>query len=132
MTITLLNIEWPRILTNNKEKGKIVKKHLIPAVAVIGLTMAFNTAALGKAKEVTITGEGECAKCALHETKSCQTAINVDEHGKKVIYYLTQNKVSKEFHDHICKAPAKVMATGTVQEEHGKMELTPTKIELVK
>jgi len=109
-----------------------MKTNLIPAVGVIGLTMALNATALGKDKEVTITGEGQCAKCALHETKSCQNTITVDEHGKKVTYYLAQNKVSKEFHDHICKAPAKVTATGTVQEEHGKMELTPTKIELVK
>ena len=38
----------------------------------------------------------------------------------------------KAFHDKICKAPAKVKATGTVKKVNGKNELTPTEIELVK
>jgi len=105
---------------------------LIPAVAVIALTMGLSSTAFGKEKEMTITGEGQCAKCALHESKSCQNTITVDEHGKKVTYYLTQNKVSKDFHDHICKSPAKVTATGEVKDVNGKMELTPTKIALAK
>ncbi len=111
-----------------------MKKYLIPAIAAISLMMALSQTGLGKDKdkEVTITGEGQCAKCVLHEAKSCQNTITVDEQGKKVTYYLAQNKVSKEFHDQICKAAAKVTAIGTVQEENGKMELTATKIELAK
>jgi RecG-like helicase len=109
-----------------------MKKNLIPATVLLALTMAFNPAALGKGKDVTITGEGQCAKCALHETKSCQNTITVEENGKKVTYYLAQNKISKDFHDNICKAPAKVTATGTVKEEHGKMQFAATKIELAK
>ncbi len=109
-----------------------MKKNLIPAVAIIALTMALSPTAFAKDKEVTLTGEGQCAKCALHESKSCQNTITVEEHGKKVTYYLTQNEVSKGFHHNICKSPAKVTATGEVKEAHGKMEMTPTKIELAK
>jgi hypothetical protein len=109
-----------------------MKTNLIPAVAVIVLTMAFNPAAFAKDKEVTLTGEGQCAKCQLHETKTCQNTITVDEQGKQVTYYLTQNDVSKKFHQQICKAPAKITATGTIKKANGKLELTPTEIDLVK
>ena len=73
-----------------------------------------------------------CAKCELKESKECQNAIKVKEGGKTVTYYLVQNDVSKKFHGKVCKSIEKVKATGTVKEVDGKMELTPTKIELVK
>ena len=72
-----------------------MKTKLTPVVAIIALTMALSSTAFAKGKEVTITGEGQCAKCALHEAKSCQNTITVEEQGKKITYYLAQNKVSK-------------------------------------
>ena len=83
-------------------------------------------------KEVTVTGEGKCAKCALKEADSCQNVIESKEGGKTVKYYLAKNDVSKEFHDNICKESKKVTATGTVKEEDGKKVLTASKIELAK
>jgi hypothetical protein len=83
-------------------------------------------------KEVTITGEGKCAKCAMHEADKCQNVIVTEKGGKKETYYLAQNDMSKEFHDKFCKAPAKVTATGTVKEVDGKKELTVSKIDLAK
>src|SRR3989442_1635391 len=84
----------------------------------------------GKDKTVTITGEGKCGKCALHETEKCHNVIQTEnKNGKKVTYYLTQNDVSKAFHDNICKESKKVTATGTVKTEDGKKVLTVTKIE---
>ena len=109
-----------------------MKRNLITALGVIALALIWQTTALGAGKEKTIVGEGQCAKCVLHEGKDCQNAVTVDENGKKVTYYLTQNKVSKDFHHNLCKTSSKVKVTGTVKEEHGKLELTPTKIELVK
>ena len=85
-----------------------------------------------KGKEVTVTGEGKCAKCALHETEKCQNVIETKESGKKVTYYLAKNDISTEFHDKICKAPQKVTAKGTVKEVEGKKELTVSKIQLAK
>ena len=90
------------------------------------------SSAADKAKEVTVSGEGKCAKCALHEADKCQNVIETKEGGKKVTYYLAQNDVSKEFHDKICKGPQKVKAVGTVKEVDGKKELTVSKIELAK
>src|SRR5437762_5542066 len=77
-----------------------------------------------KGKEVTITGDGKCGKCSLKETEKCQNVIEAKEDGKTVKYYLTQNKVSKDFHENLCKETKKVTATGTVKEEDGKKILT--------
>lgn len=85
-----------------------------------------------KGKEVTVTGEGKCAKCILKEAKECQNVIQTTEDGKKVTYYLADNDVSKNFHEDLCKETKKVTATGTVKEVDGKKELTVTKIELAK
>ena len=81
------------------------------------------------AEEKTITGEGQCAKCALKETKKCQNAIVTEEDGKKVTYYLVHNAVSKKFHKNICQETKKIKATGEVKEENGKKVLTASKIE---
>jgi RecG-like helicase len=108
-----------------------MKKAIVAALAIAGLTMALTLKARAE-DEKTITGEGKCAKCALKETKSCQNVIQVKEGDKTVTYYLVHNDVSKKFHDNICQETKKVTATGTVKEVDGKMQLTPTKIELAK
>src|SRR5882762_4199310 len=108
-----------------------MKKSMLAALVVAGLAMALTLKARA-ADEKTITGDGKCAMCALKETKDCQNAVQVKEGDKTVTYYLVHNDVSKDFHDNICKGTKKVKATGTVKEVDGKMQLTPTKIELVK
>jgi hypothetical protein len=84
-----------------------------------------------KGKEVTITGEAKCAKCALKEADACQTVIQAEgKDGKKVNYYLADNKLAKEFHKNVCSGTKEVTAIGTVKEVKGKQELTLTKIEM--
>jgi hypothetical protein len=74
-----------------------------------------------------------CAKCVLHETKTCQNVVQVEKDGKTVNYYLKQNDVSKAAHDPICSGGSeKVTVTGTVKEKGGKEMMTPTKIEVIK
>jgi predicted nucleotidyltransferase len=107
-----------------------MKKALVLTSCIAGLlTLAFTTPSFG-AEEKTITGEGKCAKCSLKETDTCQNVIQTQEDGKTVTYYLAKNKVSKDFHDNICKESKKITATGTVKEADGKKELVATKIEL--
>ena len=118
-------------LETPRERKKM-RTQIFTVLGLLVVTIMWQLAALGADKERTIIGEGQCAKCALHETKSCQNAITVLENGKKVTYYLTENQISKDFHDNLCKSTAKVRATGTVNESQGKLELTPTKIELIK
>ena len=89
-------------------------------------------AADAMAKEVTLVGNGQCAKCALHQTKSCQNTVTVTENGKEQLYYLAKNSVSEDFHDNICRESQQIKVTGTVKEVDGKKEITPSKIELVK
>jgi hypothetical protein len=106
-------------------------------IAVLGgmaaLALAFTTTAFAEDKEVTVTGEGKCAKCLLKEADKCQNVIEAKgEDGKKVTYWLAKNEVSDNFHEDLCKEARKVTATGTVKEEDGKKVLTVTKIELAK
>src|SRR4051794_33636367 len=98
---------------------------LLSMAAVCTVTLAW------AAEEKTISGEGQCAKCSLQETKACQNAIVTDEGGQKVTYYLAKNAVSKAFHSKICKETKKIKATGEVKEEDGKKVLVPSKIEEV-
>lgn len=100
--------------------------------SVIALAALLAIPAFAADKEVTITGEGMCGKCALHQSDTCQNVIQTQEDGKTVTYWLTQNDVSKDFHHNICKHNEKITATGTLSEENGKKILTPTKIEEVK
>jgi hypothetical protein len=102
-------------------------RKLLPLLAVAFIscvTVAFAAA------EVTITGEGQCAKCSLKETAKCQNAIVATEDGKKVTYYLAPNDVSKKFHSNVCTEVKKVKATGEVAEVDGKKVLTASKIEV--
>ncbi len=103
-------------------------RKLFPLLAVAFVS---SVTVVWAAAEVTITGEGQCAKCSLKETKKCQNAIVVEKDGTKTTYYLTQNKVSKAFHKNVCQETKKVKATGEVKEEDGKKILTATKIEVV-
>ena len=101
----------------------------IATLAALALTTPLVAAEKG---EVTITGEGKCAKCSLKETDKCQNAIQTKVDGKTVTYYLAKNDISNNFHDNLCKETKQVTATGTVKEVDGKKELTVTKLELAK
>jgi hypothetical protein len=84
------------------------------------------------AREVTLIGEGKCAKCLLKEGDTCQNIIEVERGKVKRVYYMTMNEVSKAFHDNLSKQAQKITVTGTVKSAAGKLEITPTKIDLVK
>ena len=94
----------------------------------LGLAMADE-----KGKEITITGDGLCAKCALKETKACQNAVIVTKDGKATTYYLEKNEFFKDAHSKLglCTAskdaPVKVKVTGTCEKKDGKLVVTPTK-----
>ena len=84
------------------------------------------------AREITLIGEGKCAKCLLKEGDTCQNVIEVERGKVKRVYYMTQNDISKAFHDNISKQAQKITVTGTPGiGKNGKLEITPTKIELV-
>jgi hypothetical protein len=103
-------------------------KKMLAAIIATAFLASFVTTV--RADEQTIKGEAVCAKCELHETDKCQTAIRTKEDGKEVIYYAVNNDVAKKFHKNICQAPAKVVAVGTVEEKDGKKTIKLTKIDL--
>jgi hypothetical protein len=107
-------------------------------LAVVGVLFSGVSALMANDdKKVTVTGDGMCAKCALKETKTCQNVIIEDKDGKKTTYYLKHEGVSKKSHSSLgfCMAtkddPAKVKATGTVEEVDGKQVMTAEKVEKV-
>ena len=108
-----------------------MKKLLLSSVAGLAL-FALATPTLAKDKEVTITGEAKCAKCALHEGNKCQTVIETEAKGKKLTYYVASNDLAKEFHGNVCSGTKKVKAVGTVKKVDDKRELTLTKIDIEK
>ena len=80
--------------------------------------------------ETTLTGTMVCAKCKLHEADKCQNVLQVEKDGKTVNYYLAENKVSKDFHNNICKNDGeKATVTGKVSEKGGKEMVVASKIE---
>jgi hypothetical protein len=69
----------------------------------------------------------------MHAADECQNVLQVEKDGKTVNYYLTQNKVSKDFHANICQNDGeKVTVTGRVKEKDGKEMLAASKIEAAK
>src|SRR5689334_25399862 len=116
-----------------QENMNMMKKSFAGIAGLVGLVLAFNaTSALAKDKEVTIKGEAKCAMCMLHEGDACKTVIQTEHHGKTQTYYLTENDVSKAFHEDVCHGAKKVVAKGTVAEVDGKQKQTLSKIELAK
>ena len=99
---------------------------------LLSVAAAFSVVLAVAAEVKTVTGDAVCAKCALGESKKCQNTITTEEGGKKVTYYLVNNKYFGPSHKSlgICGAkketPVKVKATGDVEEKEGKMTLTPT------
>jgi hypothetical protein len=89
--------------------------------------------ALAGEETLTITGNMECGKCVLHETKTCQNVVQVMNGTNTVNYYLKENDVSKAAHEPICGGSSeKVTVTGTVKTKDGKEMMTPTKIDVDK
>ncbi|MFZ9747714.1 MAG: DUF6370 family protein [Opitutaceae bacterium] len=101
--------------------------HLVPFAAAFLAATAF-----ASAKEVTLTGAGQCAKCSLKQTDSCQNAVVVKEAGKDTTYLMAKNDVAQKFHGSVCKGVKQVTVTGTVSEKDGKKVITASKVAEVK
>ncbi|MEK7707414.1 MAG: DUF6370 family protein [Verrucomicrobiota bacterium] len=112
-----------------------MKRTSIILAGMIGLfilALAIPAFAEDKDKEITITGDAKCGKCALKETDKCQNVIQVEKDGKKSTYYFVKNDVSDKFHKNVCSETKKATATGTCKKVDGKLQFTAAKIELAK
>ncbi len=126
-------------LFTHNDVSKAFHKHVCSAtpniVAVGALTTegdqpVFTPTKYELQKSKTLAGTGLCLKCELQESRVCRNAVKVEAEGKELFYILDQNGVSKKFHRHICQAPAAVVVKGTVAVIDGKLEVTPSGIEL--
>ncbi len=108
-------------------------RKLFPLLSVAVLFTGLSAFAK-EGKEITITGEGICAKCGLKEAKACQNVVIVTKDGKETKYYL-EGPVSKKYHGSsgICTASKDAMiktkVVGTVEEKDGKQVITATTVE---
>jgi len=109
-----------------------MNKSILSASLFVATLFASGALFAADTTQVTVTGEGKCAKCAMHEGANCQTAIEATENGQSTVYYLAENEVAKKFHSNVCHGPAKVTATGSVELKDGKHVLSATSIALAK
>jgi len=84
----------------------------------------------GKAE--TFTGWGQCAKCSLGLTASCQGALVVTKDGKEETFFLAQNPLSQDYHSNLCSGQMEISVTGVAKGPAGEREITASKIEAVK
>ncbi|MDX2037104.1 MAG: DUF6370 family protein [Isosphaeraceae bacterium] len=100
------------------------------AFLFVGLSLV---ARADEGKEVTVEGDGVCAKCSLKETKVCQNVVKVEKDGKTTTYYLAANDLSKKYHGSsgICTGTVKTKVTGVCKKDGEKLVITATKIEKV-
>lgn len=109
-------------------------KKLVPMLAV-AVVFAGLGLIVRAAEDVTLRGEGVCAKCALKVADACQNVLQVEKDGETVKYFLVMNDVSKKAHGGlgICTAKVgegpKLEVKGDLKEEDGKKVVTPTSIE---
>ncbi|MSU36106.1 MAG: hypothetical protein EXS36_13585 [Pedosphaera sp.] len=104
-------------------------KNLLKIVSIAALTLSVS--AFAADKEVTLTGEGKCAKCALKKSDTCQNALEVKNKDATKVYYLTGD-VSKAFHGELCTKTKNVKVVGVASEVDGKHMIAVSKIEAVK
>ncbi|MSU32586.1 MAG: hypothetical protein EXS25_08005 [Pedosphaera sp.] len=100
-------------------------KTLAAVLSALLLSLAVN------AKDVTLTGEGKCLKCALKKADKCQNVLEVKKGDKTTLYKLVGD-TSKKFHAEICSEAKKVSVSGSLTKTGDDNEIEVTKIEVVK
>jgi len=106
---------------------------VVAVLGVVGALAFARVQAQDKAKEVTLKGTIQCAKCALKEATKCQNAIKVKEDGKEVVYYFDDKGAGEEYHEEVCGGDKKEgTVKGTVTVKDGKKYIKPAKVEYTK
>jgi hypothetical protein len=90
------------------------------------LAMAMTGEAQDK-KEVTLKGDGVCAKCGLSQTQKCQDALEVKEGDAKGVYYI-KGKGAAGLHRSICQARVPLTVTGVVSTKENQKWIEASKV----
>lgn len=102
----------------------------VTLLAVLAVGLLVNGLWAEDRKEVKLEGTILCAKCALKQTKKCQTAIQVKEGGKTTTYYLIDKGHAEGYHEEVCGGGRKQgTVIGVVTEKGGKKFVAPKKVE---
>src|SRR5262245_53042554 len=110
-----------------------MKKSLILSLSLGALfLLATMSSSYAEDKKVTLQDKGECAKCALKKSDSCQNTVTVQKNGKTLTDYIEKNDLTNKFHKTICQESKDIKVVGTVKEVDGKQVVTATEIDLVK
>ena len=87
---------------------------------------------LGAGKEVTLSGQGCCAKSCLQKSTECQGVLSVEKDGKATLFYFVGNGLSKAFHEQICQKPANLKVAAQCSKVGDESQWTPLRAFLVK
>jgi len=102
---------------------------LVCAIAMLALSTSIT--AEEKATEVKLVGDIQCGKCALKESKTCESVITVEKEGKKTTYWFDA-VASKKYHKDICQETKPGTVVGTVKKDGDKMVVTVKSLEYTK
>lgn len=105
-------IECRTLLEDDWRMEMRVRRYL--ATSIVG-TIIVGLATLSPAQNAGVektSGMGLCAKCMLHMTSQCQNALVVDSNGRRQVYFLKDNPVSKAFHKEVCKTSVPIVVEG--------------------
>lgn len=115
-----------------KRSGSLLAALAVTLSLGAGALTAGTARASDTGKEVSVSGDLQCAKCNMKakDATKCQDVLVVagKDGSAPAEYYLVKNDVAEKF-GHVCRGTKSVAATGTVLEKDGKKWLTATKIE---
>ncbi|KAB2654404.1 MAG: hypothetical protein DVB31_16750 [Verrucomicrobia bacterium] len=100
-------------------------KSLFKFAAVAALSLGVTAFA----KDITVSGEAKCAKCALKikGVDKCQNVVEVKKGDKTRLWYL-KGEASEKFHKEICGDTKEVVVKGEVSDVDGKKWIAVTEI----
>ncbi len=98
-------------------------KSLFKFAAVAALSLGVTAFA----KDITVSGEAKCAKCALKQADKCQNVVEVKKGDKTRLYYL-KGEASDKFHKEICGDTKEVVVKGEVSDVDGKKWIAVSEI----
>ena len=101
------------------------------SIQLFATIAALGIASTAFAKDITFSGEGKCAKCALKKADKCQNVLEVKKDDKITLYKLVGD-VSTKFHGELCGENKKITVTGKVEKKGETPEFAVSKIELAK
>ena len=92
----------------------------------------FGVAAFGaipRSPEKTLQGTILCGRCALKQTKECNTAIVAPKYGGNTTFFFNDRGTDEEYHEAVCGGGRKRgTVVGLILRKEGKWWITPSDV----